>query len=118
MANDQWLVLRHGLRRCRLREVRYHRFGAFAFVCRDQRHPPDSDPLCNIRPRHRERRRAFLDAKTRVRECLLVAVPGARIGFAPLRTTKDYLAIFAPSLRTKDRAQRLSNAVVALAGGD
>src|SRR5579863_2962726 len=104
MPNDQRFVLLQALRRSCLREVRDHRFGALAFVLGDQRHPPDSDPLCNIRPRHRERRRAFLDAETRPKESLLVTVFGVRIGFAPLSAPKDYLAIFAPSLGTDDRA--------------
>src|SRR5208337_2942184 len=113
-AYDQRLVLRQTLRRAHLREFGDHYLGALALALRYQWHPPDFDPLVDIRPRDRERRRPFLDPQTRLRERLLVADPRTRIGFAPLRPPKNHLAKFAPSLRTDDRAERLPHAVVAL----
>src|ERR1700691_4328167 len=111
-------MLRQGPRFPHPREVLNHRIGALTLVRGNHRHPPDSYPLGDIRPRDRERRRALLDAQTHLGERFLEAIPGTRVGFAPRRAPKDHFAIFAPSLLTDDDAQHLPNAVVALPGRD
>src|SRR5271156_2825217 len=117
-AEDKRFVLRHALQSAELCEFRQHRVCAFTLLRGYQRQPSDSDPLVDIRPRDGERRRAFLDAQTGLGERLLIAIFGTRVGLAAWRTTKDYLAVLAPSLRTDDRTQHLPHTVVALPGRD
>src|SRR5271169_1596440 len=117
-AEDERFVLRHALQCADLREFRQHRVRAFTLLGWYQGQPSDSDPLVDIRPRDGELRCAFLDPQTGLGERLLIAIFGTRVGVAARRTTKDYLAILAPSLRTDDRTQHLPHTVVALPGRD